>query len=199
MLVADVVKTSVSKRWKALRIFISVLTLITIGVMIALYMWLNTLGVFNLDLNRLDALRNFTYQDNSVVFDRNGAKIGEFFEKYHVFAAYDELPQHFIDALISIEDRNFYEHNGIDPMAILRAIYVRVRTGKAKQGASTLTQQLVRKTLLSNEKSLERKALEIAWALETERHITKEKILEIYVNSMFLGNGAYGVGAAARR
>ena len=199
MLVADVVKTSVSKRWKALRIFISVLTLITIAMMMSLYMWLNALGVFNLDLKRLDAFRNFTYQDNSVVFDRNGMKIGEFFEKYHVFAAYDELPQHFIDALISIEDRNFYEHNGIDPMAILRAIYVRVKTGQAKQGASTLTQQLVRKTLLSNEKSIERKALEIAWAIETERQITKEKILEIYVNSMFLGNGAYGVGAAARR
>lgn len=199
MLVADAVKTSGSKRWKALRIFVSVVTLVTIALMTSLYMWLNTLGVFNLDLNRLDALRNFTYQDNSVVFDRNGVKIGEFFEKYHVFAAYDELPQHFIDALISIEDRNFYEHHGIDPMAILRAIYVRVKTGHAKQGASTLTQQLVRKTLLTNEKSLDRKVLEIAWALETERQIPKEKILEIYVNSMFLGNGAYGVGAAARR
>ena len=182
MLVADVVKTSVSKRWKALRIFISVVTIVTIGVMILLYMWLNTLGVFNLDLTRLHTLRNFTYQDNSIVFDRNGQKIGEFFEKYHVFASYDELPQHFIDALISIEDRNFYEHHGIDPMAILRAVYVRIKTGQAKQGASTLTQQLVRNTILSNEKSLDRKVLEIAWALETEKHISKKKILEIYVN-----------------
>jgi hypothetical protein len=72
MLVSDVVKTSGSKRWKALRIFVSVVTLVSISLLFCLYMCLNTLGVFNLDLKRLDALRNFSYQDNSVVFDRNG-------------------------------------------------------------------------------------------------------------------------------
>jgi membrane peptidoglycan carboxypeptidase len=81
----------------------------------------------------------------------------------------------------------------------MRAIYVRLRTGKSTQGASTITQQLVRRAFLTTDKTLERKVLEIAWALKVEKALSKEKIIEIYTNSMFLGHGAYGVGAAAQR
>lgn len=116
-----------------------------------------------------------------------------------MFTPYGDLPQHFLDALISIEDRHFYEHNGIDIPSVGRALLHRVKNGRFTQGASTITQQLVRNLFLTREKTIERKIIEIAIALETEKILSKEKILEIYVNTMFLGNGAYGVGAAARR
>ena len=116
-----------------------------------------------------------------------------------MFVPYAELPSDFINALIAIEDANFFTHKGIDPKGIARALMARVKSEKFSQGASTITQQLVRNTILHNEKTLERKIVEIAWALEVEKRLNKEKILEIYANIMFLGNGAYGVGAAAHR
>ncbi len=170
-----------------------------VGTVIATYLWLKTLGVFNLDHRMMDILTNYNYQDNSLVLDRDGNKIAEIFDRYHVFVPYKDLPQEFINALIAIEDKSFYEHHGIDIKGILRAISARIRTGKINQGASTLTQQLVRRVFLTTEKTIERKLLEIAWALEVEKHLSKEKIIEIYTNSMFLGHGAYGLGAAAQR
>ncbi len=170
-----------------------------VGTVIATYLWLKTLGVFNLDHRMMDILTNYNYQDNSLVLDRDGNKIAEIFDRYHVFVPYKDLPQEFINALIAIEDKSFYEHHGIDIKGILRAISARIRTGKINQGASTLTQQLVRRVFLTTEKTIDRKLLEIAWALEVEKHLSKEKIIEIYTNSMFLGHGAYGLGAAAQR
>ena len=199
MLVADPPKLEYSLWRRALRVTIAVVGCVIIGTGLATYSWLNSLGVFNLDHRKIDTLTNFNYQNNSLVFDRNGAKIGEFFERYHVFVPHTKLPKHFIDALIAIEDRSFYEHHGVDYKGIARALLIRLKSGQARQGASTLTQQLIRNTILTPEKSLDRKVLEIAWALEAERYIPKDKILEIYTNSIFLGNGAYGVGAAAQR
>ena len=178
------------------------LSLLALGILLAAGLggfWLKSIGVFNLNENRIGLLANYTYEDNSIVFDRENNKIGEFFDRYHVFVPFNDLPSHFIDALTAIEDGSFYSHPGVDLKAIVRAGIARIRTGRFAQGASTITQQLVRNTIILNEKTAERKILEIAWALEVEKHISKEKILEIYTNSMFLGNGSYGVGAAAHR
>jgi len=199
MLVSDVVRPSPRFPWKTLGL--ALLSLLMIFMVGAGYLisWLNDVGVFSIDKNKIKELQHYSYQDNSIVFDRNGKKIGEFFDKYHIYVPYNEIPTHFIDALVSIEDKNFFEHNGIDVQAILRATISRIKSGKFGQGASTITQQLVRSIFLNNEKTFERKALEIALAIEVEKNLSKEKIIEIYVNSMFLGNGAYGIGAAARR
>jgi penicillin-binding protein 1A len=166
---------------------------------LGLYLWLQTLGIFNLDKKAIAGLADYKYKDNSIVYDRGGAKIGEFFNKYHAFVAYSDLPQHFINALIATEDHTFFEHHGVDYRGILRAVLLRLKSSQTSQGASTITQQLARSIFLSNEKTVERKVKEIAYALEIERHVPKEKIIELYVNTMFLGNGAYGVGAAAQR
>jgi penicillin-binding protein 1A len=163
------------------------------------YWWLSALGIFEIDKNRISALQNYRYKDNSIVLDSEQQKIGEFFDRYHVFVPYEELPKSFINSLIAVEDAKFFAHKGIDHKAIVRAIVARLRSKPSKQGASTITQQLVRNTLLHREKTIERKIQEIAWALEVEKQLTKEKILELYVNIMFLGNGSYGVGAAAHR
>lgn len=199
MLVADVVKPSRNPRWHLIRLAFLTLSIVLTVCGIAIYTWLSGLGVFSIDTTKISALQNYKYADNSIVFDRNGGKIGEFFEQYHVFTPYGDLPQHFLDALISIEDRNFYEHNGIDIPSVGRAMLHRLKNGRFTQGASTITQQLVRHLFLTREKTIERKIIEIAIALKTEKILSKEKILEIYVNTMFLGNGSYGVGAAARR
>ena len=199
MLVSDVVQASPKQWWKILLITVA-MTLLLIGSSgIAVYAWLDQIGVFNIDDGKINDLKTFNYHDNSLVFDRNGTKIGEFFEKYHVFVPYENLPTDFVDSLLAIEDKHFFEHKGIDTNAIARAILSRIKTGKFTQGASTITQQLVRQKFLSREKTIERKIHEIFLALKTEKILSKEKILELYANTMFLGNGAYGLGAAASR
>lgn len=199
MLVADVVKVSTKRTWKLIFALFAILVFIVFSTSVGLYLWLDRIGVFAIDSSRISELESFNYQDNSIVFDRSGTKIGEFFDKYHIFVPYKDLPPHFIDALISIEDKNFFDHDGIDKKAIFRAILARIKTGRFGQGASTITQQLVRHKFLSRDKTIERKVMEIALALQAERVLTKDKILELYCNTMFLGNGSYGLGAAAQR
>ncbi len=182
-----------------LRITILFVVISSIAILAIGYKWISALGVFQLDKARITTLENYNYRDNSIVFDSEQRKIGEFFDRYHVFVPYSDLPADFVNALVSIEDAQFFNHKGIDTKAILRAIIARLRSDSFSQGASTITQQLVRNTIINNEKSFERKIIEIAWALEIEKHLSKEKILELYVNIMFLGNGSYGVGAAAHR
>lgn len=173
----------------------------TLALGIGLCVWWQSLGLFNLDKAKIASLANFKYQDNSIVYDRNGTKIGEFFDEYHLFTRYEDLPNDFINALIAIEDRHFFAHSGVDFGGILRAISTKLKLHSSSQGggASTITQQLTRSVFLTNEKSLSRKMTEIAYALELERTLSKKKIMELYVNTMFLGNGAYGVGAASKR
>ena len=192
-------KRDVTLMRRVIRTALVSLALLLIAGSTTLFYWLNALGVFNLDKRNLARLENYSYQDNSIVFDSEQNKIGEFFDRYHVFVPFEDLPPHFVNALVSIEDSNFWEHHGIDYRAIARVLVARLRSDSFTQGGSTITQQLVRNTILHNERTIERKVLEIAWSLEVEKNLSKEKILELYVNIMFLGNGSYGVGAAAHR
>lgn len=199
MLVSDVVKPSRSRFWTIFKWAVAFGATTALAGLIAITIWLNGIGVFSIDEEQIKKLQEFTYHDNSIVYDRHGVKIGEFFEKYHIFVPYNDLPQHFIDAIIAIEDKNFFEHSGVDLHAIARAALSRLKNGRFTQGASTITQQLIRHQYLSNNKTIERKVLEIAFAVKAEKILSKEKILELYVNNMFLGNGAYGIGAASKR
>ena len=103
-----------------------------------------------------------------------------------------------IKAVLAIEDDSFYEHGAINLVATFRALIENIRAGKVTQGGSTITQQLVKNTLGSNDVSLERKFQELALAQRVEQHYSKDKILELYLNQVFLGNNVYGVGTAAR-
>ena len=161
--------------------------------------WLYSLGIFSYSENDLKAITEYVPMDNSVVYDKDGQKIGELFSSYYIFTPLNEIPETMIQAVVAIEDRRFETHLGIDPVAIFRALITVLREKKMSQGASTITQQLVRNILLSREKTIERKIKEIALSLMLETKLDKDKILEIYMNALFLGNGAYGVNAAAYR
>lgn len=113
------------------------------------------------------------------------------------FTPYSELPQFYIDATISVEDHRFENHCGIDSIAIGRAALTDIKERSFVQGGSTITQQLAKNMLFTQEKKLERKAAEVFAALELESGYTKEEIFELYVNTSYFGNGYYGVGEAA--
>jgi penicillin-binding protein 1A len=171
----------------------------TIATAAAGYSWLNELRVFEIDEGQLKTLTSTRPADNTLVFDREGKKIGEFFNAYQVHVPFEKLPKDVVDAILAIEDRTFWTHKGYDPKGILRAGVSRLRGSTSEQGASTITQQVVRTFLLPRERTVQRKVQEIAISIALEKRLPKEKILEIYANALFLGNGAYGVGAAAAR
>lgn len=123
-------------------------------------------------------------------------RVEEIHEK-ESFTPYSELPQFYIDATISVEDHRFKDHLGIDLIAIGRAVLTDIKEWSFVQGGSTITQQLAKNMLFTQDKKLERKAAEILAALELEDDYTKEEIFELYVNTSYFGNGYYGIGEAA--
>ena len=114
------------------------------------------------------------------------------------FTSYEQLPDIYIDAVISAEDRRFWSHHGIDLMAIGRAVWNDIRTFSFAEGGSTITQQLAKNLYFTQEKKLERKFAEIFAAFELESQTSKEEILELYVNTIYFGSGYYGIYEAAQ-
>lgn len=148
------------------------------------------------ELPRLPEIR----RDPQITYvDRSGAVIGVRGGRYAPPVDLGRLPAHVPAAFVAIEDRRFYEHNGVDARGIARALVVAVGEGKATQGASTITQQLARNLFLSQDRTLERKATEIAYALQLERTYSKKQILALYLSRVYFGSGAYGLEAAAQR
>ena len=136
----------------------------------------------------------------TVVYASDGRRITEWHAgEDRVLVAYGELPQHLIDAVVAIEDERFWIHGGIDVKAIARAAAANVEAGAVVQGGSTITQQYVENVVLHPTRTLEGKLAEVGMALRVEQTLTKEQILERYLNAIYFGNGAYGIGAAAKR
>ncbi|NBQ54989.1 MAG: peptidase, partial [Proteobacteria bacterium] len=163
------------------------------------FLFLKRAGVFEPDEKLIEKITNHQTRSNTIVLSRDGSKIGEFYEVDRAFVPYAQLPKDLIESIIAIEDHNFWSHNGFDPKGILRAAIANVAGGRTKQGASTISQQLVKTFILGNERTFARKAREVFLAIKLERLISKERILELYANEMFLGSGSYGVAAAAKR
>ena len=134
----------------------------------------------------------------SEVYDKNGKKIGEFFKQRRIISVYEDMPLFLIQAFISAEDGSFFSHKGLNYRAILRAFIANLKAGKKVQGGSTITQQLSRALLLSTEKTYTRKFKEAVLSLRMENSLTKQDILYIYLNQIYLGHGAYGVEMASR-
>ena len=147
----------------------------------------------------LDSIIDHTERDNTLVYARDGQVLAEVFSRYRIYVPWEKMPAVIIDAVLAIEDRNFFTHHGVDVKAMLRALWRNLKAGGVRQGASTITQQVVKNYSLTSKRTLQRKLKEIFLALELERIMPKEKILNIYLNNFFLGNRSYGVGAAARR
>jgi penicillin-binding protein 1A len=146
-----------------------------------------------------DKLINYAPNVSSEILDRHGKRLAFIFKGRHrLFATYDEIPPYLIEALVAIEDTKFFEHSGVNPDAILRAIVRDIRARRFVEGGSTITQQLIKITLLSSQKKLERKIREAILALKIEHRLTKEQILERYLNEIPYGNNYYGVKTAAQ-
>lgn len=134
----------------------------------------------------------------SVILDRSGQQIGKIFIQNRLPIPYEQIPKEMLNAVVAEEDNRFFEHHGVDYYGVLRAAISNYRQGRVKQGASTVTQQLARNSFDLRERSYRRKLLEMFVAQRIEEHLSKEKIMELYLNRVYFGSGFYGVEAAAR-
>jgi penicillin-binding protein 1A len=151
------------------------------------------------ELPDLRSLEDYRPPLTSLVLDRAGRPIGEFYEERRRLVDLDDLPPHVVQAFIAAEDKTFFEHSGIDYVSIVRAAWTNLRAGgEIRQGASTITQQLVKSLLLSPERTLQRKLREMLLARRIEQRFSKQEILHLYLNQIYFGSGAYGVAEAAR-
>jgi penicillin-binding protein 1A len=153
---------------------------------------------FAKDLPGLDTLASYRPPTVTIVYDNKGQVLGEIYEQRRYVVPLADMPEHLPAAFIASEDANFWNHKGVDPMGIARAMVVNVQEGGMSQGASTITQQVSRNFLLTSEKKLSRKIKEAILATRVEKAFDKEHILHLYLNEIYLGSGAYGVEAAAR-
>ncbi len=150
------------------------------------------------DLPDLRTVEDYRPPIASRVLDRDGEVIGRFFTERRTLAPMESLPPHLVQAFVAGEDSSFFEHSGIDYRSILRAAWVNLRAGgEIKQGASTITQQMVKGLLLSPEKKFKRKIREMILARRIEKRFSKQEILYLYLNQIYFGHGAYGIREAA--
>ncbi|NOX43914.1 MAG: penicillin-binding protein 1A [Gammaproteobacteria bacterium] len=149
-------------------------------------------------LPSVEALKDVQLQVPLRVFSKDGKLIAEFGEKKRAPIKIDDAPKKLIEAILAAEDSRFYVHPGVDYQGLLRAVFQLIRTGEKAQGGSTITMQVARNFFLSREKTYFRKLSEILLALKIERELSKNNILELYLNKMYMGKRAYGVNAAAQ-
>ncbi|WP_421548920.1 penicillin-binding protein 1A [Pseudomonas sp. QD4] len=149
-------------------------------------------------LPSVEALRSIQLQIPLRVYSSDGKLIAEFGEMRRTPIRFADIPPNFINALLSAEDDNFANHYGVDPSSLMRAATQLVKSGHIQSGGSTITMQVAKNFFLTSERSFSRKTTEILLALQIERQLTKDEILELYVNKIYLGNRAYGIEAAAQ-
>ncbi|MCW8847188.1 MAG: penicillin-binding protein 1A [Sedimenticola sp.] len=144
-----------------------------------------------------DSLKNVQFQVPLRVFSKENKLIAEFGEMRRIPLAYQQIPEQMVQAFLAAEDDRFFVHPGVDYKGLVRAAYQLLLTGERRQGGSTITMQVARNFFLSSEKTFTRKFSEIFLSLRIEHDLTKQEILELYLNKIYMGNRAYGVGAAA--
>src|SRR6202051_4845149 len=154
--------------------------------------------VYTTDLPQVDALEAYRPSSITELYDDHGRVIGSFALQRRVVAGYDDFAPVLRDALVSIEDKDFYRHSGINFWRIVGAAYRDIQSGGKVQGASTLTMQLARNLFLSPDRSFHRKVQETMLAIQIERRFTKPQIFTLYANQIALGHGTYGFEAASQ-
>jgi len=150
------------------------------------------------ELPSIEHLEDTQYQVPLRIYDRNEILLAEFGEHRRIPVAFDRIPRHLIDAVVSVEDDQFWNHPGVDFYALMAAVYEVATTGRKTRGGSTITMQVARNFYLSPEQTYARKFNEILLALKIESELSKEKIIELYLNKIFLGHRAYGISAASQ-
>jgi penicillin-binding protein 1A len=183
------------KRFSVIR-FLTLLTLLGGATAAVILYW--GYKQFEKDLpDRWSSLTNYRPSRASRVFSAEGELIGEFFLEKRIVLPYEQIPRHVKLAFVAAEDNRFFDHHGIDPLGILRAAFANLKAGRVVQGGSTITQQVAKLMLVGNERNLYRKIREAILSRKIEERLSKEQILGIYLNHVYLGHGAYGVQAAA--
>lgn len=177
-------------RWMGVLFLIT--TTISILAAVGTYLYLAP------QLPSIDTLKHVQLQVPLRIYSHEGMLIAEYGKKNRSPLAFQQFPDLLIKAVLAAEDDRFYEHPGVDYQGILRAAFYLIKTGRKEQGGSTITMQVARNFFLSREKTYSRKLKEILLALKIEQHLSKQKILELYLNKIYLGSGAYGVAAAAQ-
>ncbi|WP_240675742.1 transglycosylase domain-containing protein [Ammoniphilus sp. CFH 90114] len=154
---------------------------------------------FSHNLNQLVQPDEISLPTNSFMYDRLGALFEEVIsEQNRRYISWEEIPFHVIHAFIATEDQYFFDHKGFDVSGITRSFIVNIKKDEIEQGGSTITQQLIRHLYLSNEKTVDRKLKEVLLAYQLEKKLTKQEILELYINAVFFHNGLYGIEAASQ-
>jgi len=177
--------------WKGL--LWGAVTVVVIGFVAGLV----TVGYLLQDLPPITGLHEYQPSLVTRVYSADRQVIGQFFVERRILVPLEKIPRQLVNALVAIEDSRFYEHRGLDFVGIARAAITNLASGKIRQGASTITQQLARSLFLSPRRDFERKAKEALLALKMEQILGKEQILELYLNQIYFGHGAYGVQSAA--
>ncbi len=184
------------------RIFKKILILISSGFLFSLISVLAILWVFSNNLPDYKFLKNYKPPVSSKVYSGEGELVSDFSSEKRIFVPFEAIPEKIIQAFLSAEDKNFFSHPGVDAKGVLRAILKNISNiiySKRLEGASTITQQVAKNFLLTNEVSLNRKLKEAILAFRIERALTKERILELYLNQIYLGEGTYGIASASLR
>ena len=157
-----------------------------------LYFWASR------DLPGFTRIADYRPALTTTVLARDGSVLGYLYRENRFLISLDDMPKQLPQAFLAAEDAEFYQHEGVNPVAIFRAFLINLQSGTKRQGGSTITQQVIKRLLLTPERSYERKIKEAILAYRLERYLSKDEILTIYLNQTFLGANAYGVEAAAR-
>src|SRR5438309_8488561 len=185
------------RRWlRRLLIGVGAVSLLVLAAVAVAALWAFT--IFPRSLPSVTALETLQPILGTKIYDDNDEPLTELHVERRIFVPLAQIPQSLRDAVIATEDKRFYSHWGIDPIGVARAVVQNYRRGRIVEGGSTITQQLTKVLFLTPDKSLERKLKEAVLALELERRYSKDRILEMYLNQVYFGQGAYGVEAAAR-
>jgi penicillin-binding protein 1A len=167
-------------------------------VLIGFVAGLAAVGYLLQDLPPITGLHEYQPSLVTRVYSADRQVIGQFFVERRILVPLEKIPRYLVNAVVAIEDSRFFEHRGLDFVGIARAAITNLVSGKIRQGASTITQQLARSLFLSPKRDFERKAKEALLALKMEQILGKEQILELYLNQIYFGHGAYGVQSAAQ-
>ena len=160
----------------------------------------STLWYFSVGLPDYKKLSNYQPPISSRVYSEDGKLIAEYAIQKRLFVPYESIPEVVVNSFLSAEDKNFFNHPGVDAKGIIRAVVNNIKNitqNKRLEGASTITQQVAKNFLLTNEVSIKRKIKEAILAFRIERAYSKERILELYLNQIYLGQGTYGIAAAS--
>ena len=182
---------------KILKSFFLVVLLSSFLVFITIF---SALWYFSSDLPNYRFLQDYKPSVSTKVYDIDGSIVADFATQKRTFVAIDEIPPFVINAFLSAEDKNFFQHPGIDARGITRAIFKNLKnivTGQRLEGASTITQQVAKNFLLSSDVSFSRKVKEAILAFRIEKYLTKKRILELYLNEIYLGERSYGIASAS--